>query len=399
MRITLLLHDRRFFLPRILSCGCFLFLSLPLLLGGLFLCPSVHAAQTPVTLQWDGVPGTGIFYKVFTRLEGQSYNYDAPVWTGATTTCTVQVADDVPCFFVVRSADDNGNESADSNEAEYQPPVDTDGDGITDADETNIYGTDPNLADTDGDGINDGAELAYWGGNWNQDFDSDGIINLLDYDSDGNGISDGADKIAQEAQPDFNQDGKRDILWRNSSTGQLAIWLMDGPNYGSSTSPGTVSDLNWQIVDTADFNQDGKTDILWRDSSTGQLAIWLMDGPNYSSSTSPGTVSNLNWQIVDTADFNQDGKPDILWRDSSTGQLAIWLMDGPNYGSSTSPGTVSDLNWQIVDTADFNQDGKPDILWRNSSSGQLAIWLMDGPGYGSSTSPGTVSDTNWQIQK
>jgi hypothetical protein len=37
--------------------------------------------------------------------------------------------------------------------------IDTDGDGVADGDEANIYGTDPFTWDTDGDGINDGAEL------------------------------------------------------------------------------------------------------------------------------------------------------------------------------------------------------------------------------------------------
>ena len=35
---------------------------------------------------------------------------------------------------------------------------DSDGDGISDLDETDIFGTDPQLADTDGDGVNDGLE-------------------------------------------------------------------------------------------------------------------------------------------------------------------------------------------------------------------------------------------------
>jgi hypothetical protein len=36
---------------------------------------------------------------------------------------------------------------------------DTDGDGVADGDEGNLYGTDPLNADTDGDGVNDGEEL------------------------------------------------------------------------------------------------------------------------------------------------------------------------------------------------------------------------------------------------
>ena len=68
---------------------------------------------------------------------------------------------------------------------------DTDGDSIADVDEIEIYGTDPTMFDTDGDGIGDGDELAFWGDNWNVDYDSDGLNNLIDVDSDGDGYSDG----------------------------------------------------------------------------------------------------------------------------------------------------------------------------------------------------------------
>lgn len=37
--------------------------------------------------------------------------------------------------------------------------ADTDGDGILDRDEIELYKTDPKKADTDGDGVNDGAEV------------------------------------------------------------------------------------------------------------------------------------------------------------------------------------------------------------------------------------------------
>jgi hypothetical protein len=40
------------------------------------------------------------------------------------------------------------------------PFVDTDGDGLSDYDEVNVHGTDPTLSDTDGDGISDADEIA-----------------------------------------------------------------------------------------------------------------------------------------------------------------------------------------------------------------------------------------------
>jgi hypothetical protein len=82
--------------------------------------------------------------------------------------------------------------------------VDSDKDGISDIDEIDTYGTDADNMDTDGDGINDGVELAYWGSNWNKDFDGDGRINLLDEDSDNDGFDDGLEinKGYDPADPD-----------------------------------------------------------------------------------------------------------------------------------------------------------------------------------------------------
>jgi hypothetical protein len=70
-------------------------------------------------------------------------------------------------------------------------PQDSDGDGLGNGEEIAVYGTDPYTADTDGDGLDDGEEVAYWGEDWDSDIDSDGQINLLDYDADGDRYSDG----------------------------------------------------------------------------------------------------------------------------------------------------------------------------------------------------------------
>nr|MBW4504464.1 FG-GAP repeat protein [Scytonema hyalinum WJT4-NPBG1] len=35
---------------------------------------------------------------------------------------------------------------------------------------------------------------------------------------------------------DFNNDGNADILWRNETTGQNAIWLMDGTNISQAVA-------------------------------------------------------------------------------------------------------------------------------------------------------------------
>ncbi len=69
--------------------------------------------------------------------------------------------------------------------------LDSDGDGFTDRDELQIYGTDPTLTDSDGDGLGDGDEAAEWGDSWDGDADNDGLVNILDIDSDNDGYNDG----------------------------------------------------------------------------------------------------------------------------------------------------------------------------------------------------------------
>ncbi len=68
---------------------------------------------------------------------------------------------------------------------------DSDLDRLSDVMEDQL-GTNSSAADSDHDNVADGDEYDYWGGDWDTDFDGDGIINnLLDDDADGDGHLDG----------------------------------------------------------------------------------------------------------------------------------------------------------------------------------------------------------------
>ncbi|NHJ03873.1 MAG: hypothetical protein EAX90_03555 [Candidatus Heimdallarchaeota archaeon] len=113
---------------------------------------------------------------------------------------------------------------------------DTDSDGLLDGEEVsgnygtleiNGYGTDPLLCDSDSDGISDGAEVIFWNveyeqiysstTEWCEDYDSDGLVNLIDPDSDNDGFLDGIEILYEQCDPrnewipssdhDFDQDG------------------------------------------------------------------------------------------------------------------------------------------------------------------------------------------------
>ncbi|MBF0345825.1 MAG: VCBS repeat-containing protein [Nitrospirae bacterium] len=203
--------------------------------------------------------------------------------------------------------------------------------------------------------------------------------------------------VLYSKKADFNGDGKSDVLWQNTSTGQVIIWLMNGTTVASGGSPATVADQLWQIKATGDFNGDGKSDILWQNTSTGQLYIWLMNGTAVASAGSPATVADQLWQIKATGDFNGDGNSDIMWYNVSTGQVVIWLMNGTTVASGGSPATVADFNWQIKAVGDFDGDGKVDVLWQSAATGQLVLWLMNAAAIKNASSIATVP-SDWQIK-
>ncbi len=132
----------------------------------------------------------------------------------------------------------------------------------------------------------------------------------------------------------------------------------------------------WSIVDgKGDYNGDGNSDILWRNSLTGEVLAYQMNGTSISSNASVAPIDNA-WQIVSAHnDFNTDGKSDILWKNTD-GSAWISLMDGNSITSSVNLGAYTGWTVQNADN-DVNGDGKADVLWTHID-GSAYVTEIDG---------------------
>ena len=193
---------------------------------------------------------------------------------------------------------------------------------------------------------------------------------------------------------DLDANGKADLVWRNNSNGNTAIWLMDGTTIAASGFPGGVP-VAWQIAGVGDVNGDNKADVIWRNGTSGGVAVWLMDGLTIISTGFPGSASPA-FEIMGVGDVNGDGKADLIWRNTIDGSTAIWLMNGTTIAASGFPGGVPAV-WQMSEARDVNGDGRADVIWRNSRNGTVAVWLMDGLRISTVGFPGSTS-TDWEIQ-
>jgi hypothetical protein len=199
---------------------------------------------------------------------------------------------------------------------------------------------------------------------------------------------------------DFDGDGRSDIFWRNGATGENYIYPMDGPAIlGSEGYARSVADQNWRVVGIGNFDGAGGADLLWRNDSTGENYVYLMNGTAIAGEGHLRTVANLFWVVGGVGDFDGDGKDDILWRNLQTGENYVYLMDGlaikPGEGFIRS---VADQRWQIAGVGDFDGDLRSDILWRNVATGENYLYPMNGTAI--KPSEGflrTVANPDWQI--
>ena len=139
-------------------------------------------------------------------------------------------------------------------------------------------------------------------------------------------------------------------MWshRNSSTGATSISLVLGgsfgpPYYGLAGHVAVMTDPNWKRYAVDDFNGDGRADLLWRNSATGQTAVWLMNGTTLVSGAG---LLGPDWQISRTGDFNGDGRADILFTNTVSHDKVMWLMNGRFPSSGNLPS--NDPNWSIL---------------------------------------------------
>jgi hypothetical protein len=92
-------------------------------LSFLFFFTPNSSASTQVTLEWSPNSEPDLAgYRVYSREEGQSYDYANPSWEGVEASCTIYDPDETKTYYiVVRAFDTEGFESGDSNEVRLEP--------------------------------------------------------------------------------------------------------------------------------------------------------------------------------------------------------------------------------------------------------------------------------------
>ena len=228
----------------------------------------------------------------------------------------------------VEDADQNGR--IDANEGDPNNPADddSDGDGISDNDETAL-GTDPANPDTDGDGINDGDEVGRDG-----TYEVGTDTNPLDADTDDDGLSDG---------DEIGADGERDPAQETDA--------LNADTDGDGIQDGTESGVTNPIADP-----DGDGPLLGTD-----LAIFIAD-QDASTTTDPLNADTDAGGVDDgVEDADQNGRIDA--NEGDPNNPADDDSDGDRIQDTDGDGLPDDIEEEIgtdPNNPDTDGDGLPD---------------------------------------
>jgi hypothetical protein len=200
--------------------------------------------------------------------------------------------------------------------------------------------------------------------------------------------------------PDFNNDGRTDLLIQNSTTNVIASWFMNGSTWISGAYFSLTPPSDYALVGVGDFSGNGATTLVLQSRTTNQIAFWYTSGTN--NATIPGgnflnTTPPVGWKVVGVGDFNGDGKSDLVLQNQTTNQVALWFMNGANYAGGVLMPFTPPTGWTVAGVGDFNTDGFPDIAFQNQNTSQIALWYMNGSTYVGGTVLTTVPASGWKV--
>src|SRR5215470_5925276 len=195
---------------------------------------------------------------------------------------------------------------------------------------------------------------------WTGDFDGDGRVDVLAYDSKSHGLLVGLNKW-----PERRFDFENSKHWYDVSPyGDWTFW-------------------------TGDFDGDGRADVLAYDSKSHGLLVGLNKWPerrlDFENSKHWYDVSPYGDWTFWTGDFDGDGRADVLAYDSKSHGLLVGLNKWPerrfDFENSKHWATVSeDGSWTFT-PGHFAGDGRTDIVGYHTSG---VLWVgrnMDGNFY------------------
>ncbi len=181
------------------------------------------------------------------------------------------------------------------------------------------------------------------------------------------------------AVDDFNNDGVKDVVFKNSQYADGTLYVYAGSNPGSSMTftQEYYFSINAYIegLEVGDFNNDNLPDFSYISTSSDGLVYHLNNG---SFSFTPVALARniVEPDLIRETDLDEDGDMDVVAYDAS--EILIWFEnDGAGKYTEHQISTSIDRAKQL-EVEDMDGDGDKDIVSASISDDDFVFWENDG---------------------
>jgi len=194
--------------------------------------------------------------------------------------------------------------------------------------------------------------------------------------------------------------GVNAIVMQSKADGRVVLWYTGGANNATITGGDFMNVATypgWKAVAVGEFNGDGKFDLVFQNQTSGQIAVWYMNGPTYLGGTVLPFTPLSGWTLVGTGDMNRDGLADLVFQNEGSGQVAIWFMNRTDYLGGIVMTAAPAVGWKVVGVGDFNGDGFGDLLFQNQTTNQAAVWFLQNGNFVGGDALSVSPPAGWKI--
>jgi hypothetical protein len=170
-------------------------------------------------------------------------------------------------------------------------------------------------------------------------------------------------------------DGIADVVWQNTSSGEVGIWVTRPGQLIEFCSVGAPTD-GWCLEAVGDDDGDCQPDLVFRNAETGLIVAWFMEQTAFRSWQAITSIAT-DWKIITAGDWTGDGFSDLLCHRPAGGEVGVIAMNNAVPISWSGIGFADPARFVPMGSIDSDGNCTQELLWQDTQTQRFVVWSIE----------------------